>query len=111
MKRKERLITLLILLLAAGAFAGTRLFGQKGRQITVKDASGEVLLEASMTVDQIYEIKGKTGLFHLQVENGRWRAVDVECPNHNCEAVGWVSAENYRPIICLPNGIIVELAK
>ena len=111
MKRKERFITLLILLLAAGAFAGTKLFGQKGGQITVKDASGEILLEAPLTTDQTYEIEGKVGLFHLQVENGRYRAIDVECPNHDCEEVGWVSPEDYRPIICLPNGILVELTK
>ena len=42
MKRKERLITLLILLLAACAFAGIRFFGQKGETIAVKDDGGQV---------------------------------------------------------------------
>ncbi|MDO5439695.1 MAG: NusG domain II-containing protein [Erysipelotrichaceae bacterium] len=111
MKRKERLITLLILLLAACAFAGIRFFDQKGETIAVKDASGAVLLEVPLAVDQTYEVEGKTGLFHLQVENQRYRAVNVDCPNHDCEAVGWVSKEDYRPIICLPNGILVELLK
>ena len=57
----------------------------------------------------IYEYKGNYGTFHVEVQDGRWHAVDVDCPTQECVHVGWVGVDDYLPIICLPNGFAVVL--
>ena len=86
-----------------------RIFYKDSQRIVIKNSDGEVLLETSLNDNRIYEVEGKVGKFCLEVYDGRYRAINVECPNHDCEQVGWVSPTMYRPIICLPNGLIVEL--
>lgn len=59
--------------------------------------------------DNYYEIEGEYGLFHIEVKDGKCRAIDVDCPNQICVHTGWISVDNPIPIICLPNGIMVEI--
>lgn len=59
--------------------------------------------------DNYYEIEGECGLFHIEVKDGKCRAIDVDCPNQICVHTGWISVDNPIPIICLPNGIMVEI--
>ena len=109
MRKKETIITLMLLIGALLCLFLFRSLYSTHKMIVIKDASGTVLLEAELDRDGYYTVEGKVGSFHLEVKDGTYRAVDVDCPNHDCEKVGAVSVKDYRPIICLPNGIIVEL--
>lgn len=57
--------------------------------------------------NRTYTFKGAVGLFHLEVKEGRYRAIDVDCPNQICVHTGWVKMGDETPIICAPNGITV----
>ncbi len=63
-------------------------------------------------VDGEYDLTGDYGAFHVLVKDGKWCAHDVECPNHNCEQMGWDSVEspNLIPITCIPNNIVIVTA-
>ena len=77
--------------------------------VVVKDSNQKVLLTFNINEDNYYEVKGKHGLFHIEVKDGKCRAIDVDCPNQICVHTGWISIDNPIPIICLPNGIMVQI--
>ena len=69
-----------------------------------------VVLTFDMNEDGYYELDVPNGKFHIEVKNGRYRAIDVDCPNQNCVNVGWVpSLGVFSPIICIPNGITIQV--
>ena len=111
MKRKEVIATIILLTAALTALLLFRNVYKNRVMITAKNTEGEILLNVPLDNDAYYTLQGKNGVFHLEVKDGSYRAHDVDCPNHDCEETGWVDPGNYRPIICLPNGIIVELSE
>ena len=60
--------------------------------------------------NQTYTFEGDYGEFHLEVQDHQYRAVNVDCPNHDCEKVGWVKEGSSKSIICVPNQIYVVQA-
>lgn len=46
----------------------------------------------------------------IEVKDGKWHVSKVDCPNHNCEKMGWVDADSILPIQCIPNGIYIVSA-
>lgn len=77
--------------------------GDKG----IVEYQEKILFEFSLNKDDIYEFEGSYGTMHLEVKDGRYRVVDVDCPNHNCEQMGWHDKDSYTPIVCLPNEVII----
>lgn len=69
--------------------------------------NNEVILTFDVNKNDIYEFEGAYGIMHLEVKDGKFRVVDVECPNHLCEGMGWITVDDIIPIVCIPNGIIV----
>lgn len=67
----------------------------------------EIILEFDLNKDDIYEFEGTYGKMHLEVKNKQFRVVDVECPNHNCEQMGWHDIHSISPIVCMPNEVII----
>lgn len=109
MRKKEiYFLTLIIILIALSTFFLT--CSHKQNFIIVKNKDHQELLKVPLDINGIYEIEGDYGLFHLEVKDQEYRAIDVSCPNKLCEQVGWVNETNYRLIVCLPNGLYVELS-
>ncbi len=46
----------------------------------------------------------------IEVKDGKWHVSKVDCPNHNCEKMGWVDVDSILPIQCIPNGIYIVSA-
>lgn len=57
----------------------------------------------------IYHIKGSYGTLDVEVQDGSWRVINEECPNHICHKMGWKTVEDIDLIICLPNEIVIEV--
>lgn len=84
-------------------------------QMTQKEKGGtiqvyyhnEVIETIDISKDEIYTFNGDYGVFHLEVKDHQYHAIDVECPNHDCEKVGWVKEGSTKSIICVPNDIYV----
>ena len=67
----------------------------------------EVIEKIDISIDKTYTFDGDYGKFSLEVKDKKYHAVNVECPNHDCEKVGWVSEGSSRSIVCIPIDIYV----
>lgn len=68
----------------------------------------DIVLEEPLSVDAIYNVEGTLGEVVVEVEDLRVRVEKETSPYHLCSIQGWISEIN-RPIICLPNDIIVKI--
>lgn len=109
MKKKEKIIILTLLAISLILFLFSKFNKRDDINVVVKDQDKNVLLTFNLNEDNYYELEGKYGLFHIEVKDGKCRAIDVDCPNQICVYTGWISADKPLPIICLPNGIMVEI--
>ena len=109
MKKKELIIVIILAIIGLIGFFIIRYTRSFVTYVKVIDDHDQVLLKVDINEDAVYEIKGAYGLFHLEVKDGKWHAFDVDCPNHNCEKMGWASKDLNYPIICLPNRLWVVL--
>ncbi len=113
MKKRDIIIIVAVLVVAAAGFLAMRLFssGADYVYIYVNDA----LYEADpLNEDKLIEIDQGDGVVnHIQIKNGIVRMVDSTCPDKLCVKQGDLSAESYEkfpvPIACLPNKVIIEL--
>ena len=72
--------------------------------------SGEVM-EISLNKNAQYDIDTGSYTIHLKVEDGRIAFVDSPCPDHKCEAFGWLSREDDWAA-CLPaNATLIVLSE
>ena len=68
------------------------------------------LLRFHIQEDAIYQVKGDIGIVNIEVKDSRFHVFDVECPNHDCENMGWIDKDSLIPMItCLPNKIVILL--
>lgn len=106
MKKKDWIVIIgLCIFIAVGYFIFQMTQGQKD---TVEVYYQKELIETiDISVDKTYTFKGSYGEFHLEVEDHQYHAVNVDCPNHDCEKVGWVKEGSAKTITCLPNEIYV----
>lgn len=121
MKKKELVITALLLIVFAFFWSlseVSRANASKQNSPSENAETGtkvkvihdkEVLLVFDASVDGEYWFEGNYGKLMVEVKDGKWRITQEECPNHICSSIGWVYAEDYFPIVCLPNGISVEI--
>lgn len=109
MKKKEIVIVIIVCMFAILAYLPISFFSKDKKMVTAKNANGDVLLTFNIYEDAYYELEGEYGKFHIEVKDGKCRAINVDCPNHNCEAVGYISPNNPLPIVCLPNNIVVRI--
>lgn len=82
------------------------LINQEDADIQVIHGDSVVMLLNS-EIDGFYEVEGDYGMMHVEVKDGSWRVTEEECPNHICSSVGFVSLDDYFPILCIPNNIAV----
>ncbi len=67
--------------------------------------NGDPVLELDLDFDDQYRVVGNIGNVNIEVKDQKVRFHNVDCPNHDCEKVGWVEKGSLIPIICLPNGV------
>lgn len=105
MKKKE--IIILIVIIVTGIIAYVLLKPSKPATAIKVYHHKEVIATVDPTVNKTYAYKGDQGTFHLEVRNGCYRAIRVDCPNQICVHAGWVKVGEEKDIVCAPNGISV----
>lgn len=112
--RKRDIAILLAVVVAAGIFYGVwQHFAKPGAvaQITVLTPGGQQQsYTLPLNTDTLYTVPGTEFPVTLQVENGRVRFVDSQCPDHLCEGFGWLENEG-EEAICLPAGVWVRVVQ
>lgn len=109
MNKYEKRIVIIILILSCFLYIINKFNRKDIVNVVVKDSDENVLLTFNINENNYYEIKGKYGYFHIEVKDRKCRAIDVDCPNQICVHTGWISVDSPLPIVCLPNGIVVQI--
>ena len=102
MKKREIIIVALVAvvaLLAVVFLKRPQKPEEEPKTLVAIQHGNNIVKEFDPTVDAIYEVTGDY--------DGKWHVSEVECPNHICEAMGWVDVTEIIPITCLPNNIII----
>lgn len=102
----------LIVVVAAGAFAATRVLAggasaQTGAEVVIRDADGG---EQRMALSEDAELAVTTsaGTNIVQVKNGKVCVREADCPNQDCVEQGWIS-DSSQQIVCLPHKLTVNI--
>ncbi len=48
---------------------------------------------------------------NLELKDGKIRFVNVSCPDHLCEKVGWIGTAEHQTAVCMPNRAAVTILK
>lgn len=106
MKKKDLMMIIgLCVVIGIGYFIFQMNQGEKeGIEVIYKK---EVIDKIDISIDKTYTYEGDYGKFSLEVKDRQYHAINVECPNHDCEKVGWVKEGSTKTIVCLPNDIYV----
>ena len=110
MKKREIIIVALVAvvaLLAVVFLKRPQKPEEEPKTLVAIQHGNNIVKEFDPTVDAIYEVTGDYGKMNIEVKDGKWHVSEVECPNHICEAMGWVDVTEIIPITCLPNNIII----
>ena len=110
MKRTERIIVILLVLLCAAGILFLRRPRTSGITVGIYHHD-EVMMTFDPGKDRIVELDGDYGHMIIEVKDGAWRVKEVECPEHICEKMGWKTEEDLDPITCIPNGIVIMVVK
>ncbi|MEG0276927.1 MAG: NusG domain II-containing protein [Coprobacillus sp.] len=106
MKKKDMIvIVILCVILGVGYFVYDMFQGKK--EIVNVYYKNEMIDTVDIAKNETYTYKGSYGKFSLEVKDKKYHAVNVECPNHDCEKVGWVKEGSSLSIVCVPNEIYV----
>lgn len=86
------------------------LLAPHGTQVNIVQ-DGTVLYAIDLTAvkNQTLEIEYKERINIIQIEDGKIRMLEAECPDKTCVHMGWLNSRS-MPIVCLPNHLSIEFA-
>ena len=95
MKRstKMNLIFVAVVLAIAGVLFAIRGAKPAGNVAVLTYGFDQKTMQIPLNKDDRIDVETCGLTIHLQVEDGRIRFVDSPCPDHVCEAYGWLSEE------------------
>ena len=106
MKKKDLIVIGIILVICAIGYFFLEMTKGEANSAEIYHKN-KVVKTVDLNVNQIYTFEGSYGSFSLEVLDGKYRATNVECPNHDCEKVGWVTIGSSKQIVCVPNEIYI----
>ncbi len=106
MKKKDWILIIIVLCVAACAYFSHQLLRNTGAGEVVVKVNGKLTGTYSLNEDQEITINGGSNV--LEIKNGRADMVKADCPDQLCVHQRAVSVSNEN-IICLPNKVIVEI--
>lgn len=109
MKRNDGILLLGLLLLSGLLFGVFHLVQTREEGVwVVVSVQGKEYGKYRLSENRIQEITGPLGTNRLVIEDGRVWMEEAVCPDWYCIRQGEISKSGEQ-IICLPNGIVVEI--
>ena len=111
---RTKVIVCLLLGAVAASAAWLLLRKEDAPSPTARITRDGVLLE-EIDLDKVEEprslvLEDGSGTNTVQVEEGRIRILEADCPDQVCVNQGWISS-GAVPIICLPHRLIIEIVE
>lgn len=106
-------VILLLLLGAVAASAAWLLFRDGSTPSPTARITRDGVLLEEIDLDKVAEpysftLEDGSGTNTVQVEKGRIRVSEADCPDRVCVNQGWIS-DGTVPVVCLPHRLMVEI--
>lgn len=108
MKKKEWIILSVAVIIAIAGILVFKLTKKSEPEVLVDVYHRDKIVESfDPSVDATYTIEGDYGTLDVVVKDGKWEVDNEQCPNHICHGMGWVGVDEYMPITCIPNNVVI----
>lgn len=111
MNKADKIFILLVflsaLLMYIPLFVQDQQNKHKQKEVIVQYQNEEVL-RIDLAKNQTYQVQATLGEVQIEVKDGAVRVEKETSPYHLCSIQGWVK-DTGRPIICLPNELVVQI--
>jgi len=111
MKRYRILIGICVLVFLLGVAGCVYLLSApaSGQISIVQDGKTLYSIDLASAKNQTLKIEYDGRINLVQIENGRVRMLDADCPDQLCVRMGWLNARGI-PIVCLPNHLLIQFS-
>lgn len=110
-QKRDAILVLVILVIAAAIFAFYQFTKEKGATAVITvglNTQTQEIFTYPLNEDQRIDLTGGKLPVHLQIENDKIRFINSECSDHNCEGFGWLQNQG-EWAACLPAGVVVQI--
>ena len=110
--RRKKLNVVAVLVIAAvalAAVAATNALGSAvdARTAVIQDADGNTFT-MPLSQDDVLTVASSAGTNVIEVQAGKVRVSEADCPNQDCVEQGWISKAGQQ-IVCLPHKLVVNI--
>lgn len=106
MKRNDKMLIVITLVIAIIVFLIHNLLGGKGADTVTVKVDGKITGTYSLIENQTIEINDGSNI--LEIKDGIADMIEADCPDKLCVKQKAIS-KNGESIICLPNEVVVEV--
>lgn len=110
--RRMRLNVVAVLVIVAVALAVAAAANALGsavnaRTAVIQDADGNTFT-MPLSQDDVLTVASSAGTNVIEVQAGKVRVSEADCPNQDCVEQGWISKAGQQ-IVCLPHKLVVNI--
>ena len=107
--RVNVIAVLVITALALAAAAAAYVLGKSvdSRTAVIQDADGNTFV-MPLSKDDVLTVASSAGTNVVEVQSGKVRVSEADCPNQDCVDQGWISNAGQQ-IVCLPHKLVVNI--
>ena len=107
--RVNVIAALVITALALAAAAAAYVLGNAvdARTAVIQDADGNTFA-MPLSKDDVLTVASSAGTNVVEVQSGKVRVSEADCPNQDCVDQGWISNAGQQ-IVCLPHKLVVNI--
>lgn len=109
MKKNDRTLIIVLLLLAAGIFIGYRIYHRESGTIVMITVNGEEYAKLPLSKNTTFDIKGIEGENRIEIQDGTVNMIQADCPDKLCVHQKPIHYHGEK-IICLPHKVVVEIS-
>ena len=108
-KKLNIVAVLVIAAVALAAVAATNALGSAvdARTAVIQDADGNTFT-MPLSQDDVLTVASSAGTNVIEVQAGKVRVSEADCPNQDCVEQGWISKAGQQ-IVCLPHKLVVNI--
>ena len=110
--RRMKLNVVAVLFIAAVALAVAAAANALGSAVdaqtaVIQDADGNTFT-MPLSQDDVLTVASSAGTNVIEVQAGKVRVSEADCPNQDCVEQGWISKAGQQ-IVCLPHKLVVNI--
>lgn len=110
--RRMRINVIAVLVITALALAAATAANALGnavdaRTAVIQDADGNTFA-MPLSKDDVLTVASSAGTNVIEVQSGKVRVSEADCPNQDCVEQGWISNAGQQ-IVCLPHKLVVNI--